>query len=147
MPPSDALRSPKKNLLKSLSLNTRRWALFKKLYIVSFAELYRDYAAMTKMYYLYEVFSLGELVDYVLRLIPVMDHKEAIWDEIQKRFGEEALDQLTADKLDELDLFLDLLVEAVDNELTKHLPGCDVLELTTVKWINPTDVLLGVINE
>ena len=121
----------------------RHWALFKKLYIVSFDRLYRDYAAMVKMYYLYEVFPLGELVKYIIRLAPQMDYQEALWNEVEKRFGDKF------EKLDfeELEIFLDTLVQAVDEELIKMLPGVDILELTTVKWLNTTDVLLGVKNE
>lgn len=117
--------------------------LFKKLYIVSFDRLYRDFAAMTKMYYLYEVFPLGELVGYIIRLAPQMDYQEALWDEVGIRFG----DKFEKLEFDELEIFLDTLVQAVDEELVKMLPGVDILELTTVKWLNPTDVLLGVKNE
>ena len=81
----------------------------------------------------------------LVRSYEIADYDEFINHQIEKKYEEAG--RLEGPEHILVQFFIEELVEALDEYLTHILPGVDIAQLVTCKWLNDTDVILGVLND
>ena len=131
--------------LLPVPIKTEPAKLFKALYIVSLRHLVDRYSKRPQLWSFFSVYSLPDLLKDLVRSYEITDYDEFINYQIEKKYEE-------ANRLEEpvdilVQFFIEELVEVLDGYLTHILPGVDITQLVTCKWLNDTDVILGVLND
>lgn len=81
----------------------------------------------------------------LIRSYEVADYDEFIWHQIEKKY--EAAKRTDGPEYTLIQFFLDAIVEELDQYLTSVLEGADITHIVTCKWLNDTDVVLGILND
>ena len=119
--------------------------LFKCLYIVSLRHLVDSYSKRPQLWSFFSVYILPDLLKDLVRSYEVADYDEFIWHQIEKKY--DAAKRADGPEYILIQFFLDAIVEELDHYLTSVLEGADITRIVTCKWLNDTDVVLGILND